>query len=113
MITERTQSVVVADTADIHADSLIFFHRADDGGNAHRHVVDVDDRHGLQRSQRTFGRAIVVGVRNFNADLSVHIGVTQRVSAGGGSTDRDAVSQPLIAESAQSVRVADAAGVGG
>ena len=92
---------------------MIFFDRADDRWKAHRRVVDVHHRNGLQRSQWTFGRSIVVCVRNFDADLSIHIGITQRVRAGGGSADGNAVAQPLIAECAQSVDVADAAGVGG
>ena len=61
------------------------------------------------RGQRPFGRAAAVGVADLHADLRADIGVAQRVGTGGRAADGRAIAQPLVAEGAQTVGVADAA----
>ena len=76
----------------------------------HRRIVDVGHGDRLRGGQ-ALAKAVTVDVVHAHADLGADIGVAERVGRSGSAANRHAVTQPLVGEGAESVGIADPAGI--
>ena len=83
-----------------------------DRDSARWDIIDVGHGRRLGTRERSFRRAVAVRVIHLHADQSANIGIAQRIRAAGCSGDDRTVSEPLIAEHAKAIRIADATRIG-
>ena len=77
---------------------------ATNGHRAGRRVVDIRDRADARAGDTLIG-AFVVGVAGHDGDRGTDVGLCERVRAGRGSTDVDAIALPLVTDGSQPVFV--------